>query len=258
MPNEPMKERNEIVVTGLVILLLILWLGFPFHRAPRFAGSLAGGILAVTGSALMLVPMAYSIVKRIKPLKNFVTPRVQMRTLLSWHIYAGVLGPILVLLHTGHKFQSHLGVALTAMTMIVVLSGFTGRYLLSKFSQTIGEKKKMLTLLELAYRQTATELAAHPEQLAVLQPISGFFGRLLGGLFIRPHGTNPGITPASIRALQLSDSIADVEYAIRTHETFKNAFSIWLKLHIALSFTLYALLALHVWAALSFGLRWFA
>ncbi len=248
-----MKERNELVVTGLVILLLILWLGFPFHQSPRFAGS-----LAVTGSALMLVPLAYSIIKRIKPLKGLVTSRVQMRTLLSWHIYAGVLGPILVLIHTGHKFQSHLGIALTAMTIIVVLSGFTGRYLLGKFSQTINEKKKMLTELELAYRQTATELATHPEQVAILQPFSGFFGRLLTGMFVRTGGENPGAMPASIRALRLSESIADVEYAIRTHETFKRAFSMWLKLHIALSFTLYSLLALHVWAALTFGLRWFA
>ncbi len=253
-----MKERNEVVVTGLVILLLILWLGFPFHQSPRFAESLAGGILGVTGSALMLVPLAYSIVKRIKPLKNRISARVPMRTLLSWHIYGGVLGPILVLIHTGHKFQSHLGIALTAMTIIVVLSGFTGRYLLSKFSQTIGEKKKMLTELELAYRQTATELSAHPEQMAILQPFSGFFGRLLAGALLGPNETPSNPSPASIRALELSDSIADLEYAIRTHETFKRAFSVWLKLHIALSFTLYTLLTLHVWAALSFGLRWFA
>lgn len=257
MPNEPMKERSEIVVTGLVMLLLILWLGFPFHQSPRFAGSIDGGILAVTGTVLMLVPLGYLIVKRIKPLKNLVTSRVHMHTLLAWHIYAGVLGPILVLVHTGHKFQSHLGIALTAMTIIVVLSGFTGRYLLSKFSQTIGEKKKMLTQFELAYRQTATELSANPEQVAVLQPLSGFFGRMLG-LFMGASETNRGVIPASIRALQLSESIADIEYAIRTHETFKRAFSVWLKLHIALSFTLYALLALHVWAAFHFGLRWFA
>jgi len=251
------KERNEIIITGLVILLLLLWLGFPFHQSPRFAGTLAGGILAIAGSALMLVPLVYSIIKRIRPLKNLVTSRVQMRTLLSWHIYAGVVGPILVLLHTGHKFQSHLGIALTAMTIIVVLSGFTGRYLLSKIAQTIGEKKKTLTQLELAYRQTATELSAQPQQVAILQPFSGFFGRLFGGILLRPNKTSPISSSASIRALELSDSIADLEYAIRTHEAFKSAFSVWLKLHIALSFALYALLALHVWAALSFGLRWF-
>ena len=112
----------------------------------------------------MLVPLAYLIVKRVGPLKRAVTRRVSLRTLLAWHIYAGILGPILGLLHTGHKFVSPLGIALTAMMIVVVLSGFIGRYLLGRTGQTIREKREMLTDLELAYRQTAGELAAHPEQ----------------------------------------------------------------------------------------------
>ena len=109
-----MKDRERYIVSGLVILLLLFWLGFLFHRSPRFAGSFWGGVLAVAGSLLMLGPLAYLIVKRISPLKKMVTQYVSMPTLLVWHIYAGVLGPILVILHTGHKFDSPLGVALTA------------------------------------------------------------------------------------------------------------------------------------------------
>ena len=251
-----MKERERLVVSGLVVLLLLFWLGFLVHRSPRFAGSLWGGVLGVSGAVLMLVPLAYLIVKRIGPLKKAVTKRFSMRTLLAWHIYAGVLGPILVLLHTGHKFVSPLGIALTAVTLLVVLSGFAGRYLLNQFSQTIREKKEMLTLLELTYRETATELAAHPEQAAVLRPLSGFFTRLMAGVSITAGGTGPGPTSASVRALRLAESMADLEYAIKTHETFKRWFANWLKFHIAISFILYGLLAMHVWAGIYFGLRW--
>jgi hypothetical protein len=60
-------------------------------------------------------------------LKKVVTQRVSMRTLLTWHIYAGIVGPILAILHTGHKFNSSLGIALTAMMILVTLSGFVGR-----------------------------------------------------------------------------------------------------------------------------------
>ena len=180
-----------------------------------------------------------------------------MRTLLAWHIYAGVLGPILVLLHTGHKFQSPLGIALTAMTLIVVVSGFVGRYLMSQFSQTIREKKEMLTQMELAYRATATELAERPEQAAVLGPWSGFFARLAAAPFAIPNETGSGGIPAAVRAVRLSDSMADLEYAIKTHETFKRWFAGWLKFHIVISFVLYGLLTLHVWAGIHFGLRWF-
>jgi hypothetical protein len=180
-----------------------------------------------------------------------------MRTLLAWHVYAGVVGPILGLLHTGHKFDSPLGIAVTAMMVIVVLSGFVGRYLMGQFSQTIREQKEMLTGLESAYRQTAGELAAHPEEVAIMRPLAGFWSRLMGGLLLaRPAGV-PATASAPVRALRLSESMADLEYAIKTHEAFKRWFAGWLKFHIVISFVLYVLLALHIWAGIYFGLRWF-
>jgi hypothetical protein len=252
-----MKERERLLVSGLVVLLLILWLGFFIHRSPRFAGSLWGGMLGVSGAAFMLVPLAYLLVKRVLSLRRWVTARVSMQTLLAWHIYAGILGPILALLHTGHKFQSPLGIALTTMTLVVVVSGFVGRYLMSQFSQTIREKREMLTQLELAYRETSGELALHPKQAAILQPLARFWSRLAAGLLVTVPALVPGLLPASVRVLRLADSIADVEYAIKTHETFKRWFAGWLKLHIVISFLLYGLLALHIWAEIYFGLRWF-
>ena len=249
-----MKDGERYVVSSLVALMLLFWLGFLLHRSPYFAGSYWGGVLAVTGSVLMLVPLAYLIVKRITPLKNVVTKLVSMPTLLVWHIYAGVLGPILVILHTGHKFESPLGIALTAMTLIVVLSGFAGHYLMSQFRQTISEKTVMLTRLKAAYSQTAIELAAHPEQMAALRPLAGFWGRLAAGLLVAA----PGAGSASVRALQLADAMADLEYAIKTHEKFKQWFGAWLKWHIVISFVLYVLMGLHVWAGIHFGLRWFS
>jgi len=143
-----LKEREKLVVAGLVVLMLILWLGFPFHQSPRFAGSFWGGIFGVAGALLMLVPLLYLIVKRTKWLKKKVTPWASMKTLLAWHIYAGVLGPIFVVIHSGHKFESTLGIVLTAMTLLVVISGFVGRYLMNQFSQEIREKKKMLSALQ--------------------------------------------------------------------------------------------------------------
>jgi hypothetical protein len=50
--------------------------------------------------------------------------------------------------------------------------------------------------------------------------------------------------------------VADLEYAIRTHQIFKRWFAFSLKLHIVLSIVLYVLLGLHIWAGIHFGLRW--
>lgn len=251
-----MKEHDRAVATGLVILLLLLWLGFLLHVSPRFAGSLWGGVLGVCGALLMLVPLTYLIVKRIPLLKKVVIRRVSMRTLLTWHIYAGIVGPILAILHTGHKFVSPLGIALTAMTLIVVLSGFVGRYLMSRFSQTIREKKELLTRMEVAYRTTAGQLAAHPEQAALLRPFARFWPRLVAGFVLGGPQSDQGAPVAALRTVRLAQSMADLEYAVKTHELFKRVFHRWLKFHIVISVVLYALLALHVWSGIYFGLRW--
>lgn len=253
-----MKERERLVVSGLVVLLLLLWLGFLVHRDTRFAGSFWGGVLGVSGGVLMLVPLAYSLVKRVKWVRDRLWRRVTMRTLLAWHIYAGILGPILALLHTGHKFNSPLGIALAAMMLLVVLSGFTGRYLMGYFTHELLEKRQMLDALKAVYDETAGELARQPEQAALLGTFAGFFSRVLAGLFIPSPAAGPGGLAAPVRALRLAESMADLEYALKTHETFKRWFARWLKFHIVISAVLYVLLALHVWSGIHFGLRWFA
>jgi hypothetical protein len=252
-----MKERERLVVSGLVVLMLLLWLGFLVHRDPRFAGSFWGGVLGVSGAALMLVPLAYSLVKRVKWVQERVWRWVSMRTLLAWHIYAGILGPILALLHTGHKFNSPLGVALTALMLLVVLSGFVGRYLMSYFSQELLEKRHMLEALTAAYDQTARELARQPEQAALLGSVSGFFARAVAGAFVPSPASGTSGLALPTRALRLAESMADLEYALKTHERFKRWFARWLRFHIVISAALYVLLALHVWAGVHFGLRWF-
>lgn len=253
-----MKEREPLVVGGLVALLLVLWLGFLTHTSPRFAGSLWGGVFGVSGGLLMLVSLAYLVIKRVPPLKRWATAQVSMPTLLAWHMYTGLLGAILGVLHTGHKFESPLGIALTATALLVVLSGFVGRHLMKQIALEVREKKELLTRLELAYRQTAGEVASHPEQTAVLRPLAGFWSRLAAGLLVAAPAVGEASLPAPVRALRLAESIADLEYAIKTHETFKRWFAAWLTFHIVTGFVLYVLLGLHVWAGIHFGLRWFS
>jgi hypothetical protein len=170
-------------------------------------------------------------------------------------MYAGLVGAILGLLHTGHKFDSPLGVALTATMLVVVLSGYVGRHLMKQISMEVSEKEELLTGLEVAYRQTAGELAADPEESALVRPWTGFWGRLAAALTHRfPRTARP---PASVRAMQLAESMADLEYAIKTHDAIKRWFAGWLRVHIAASILMYLLLALHVWAGIHYGLRWF-
>ena len=252
-----MKERERVVISGLVILMLLLWLGFLVHRSPRFPGSLWGGVLGVSGALLMLWPVGYSAVKRIGKLKNAATKWLPMRTLLAWHVYTGIIGAILAVLHTGHKFTSPLGILLTASMLVAVLTGVVGRYFMGRVTQEIREKQDWLAKMEVAYRQTAGELARRPDPALEVTASRGFVGRLAAKFFAPEEEASQSRLALSYRAVHLAESMADLEYAIKTHELLKRRFAIWLKLHIASSVVFYVLLAVHVWAGIYFGLRWF-
>lgn len=250
------KERDSAIMGGLTLLMLLLWLGFFVHRSPRFAGSLLGHSIGIAGASLMLVPLVYSAIKRVTPLKRLVTPVVPMRTLLAWHIYAGIIGPILVLLHTGHRFESPLGIALTGMTIIVVLSGYVGRYLMRHIGAELRDKRRLLEEAERLYEQTREQLAGAGLAKDEVLGRAGLWGRVKSALFVQDLEADPSAAVLVPRAARLAESRADLEYAIRTHETFKAWFGRWLRFHIVIGAVLYVLLGLHVWAAIHFGLRW--
>lgn len=252
-----MKERERIVVSCLIILMLVLWLGFAVHRSPRFPGSLWGGVLGVSGALLMLSSLAYSLVKRIGSVKKAVTKQTPMHTLLAWHVYTGLTGAILAILHTGHKFNNPLGILLTAAMLLAVLSGFVGRHFMKQVSQELHEKQDMLRRMQEAYRQTAGELARHPEPALNLAASHGLVGRLAATFFTPEEETARDNLALTYRAVRLAEGVADLEYAIKTHELLKRRFRLWLKVHITASVVFYVLLVLHAWAGIYFGLRWF-
>ncbi len=252
-----MGEREPLVATALVLLILVVWWGGVFHVSPRFAGSALGGALGVSGAFLMLGPLVYLVIKRIKPIKAAVTRHVSMRTLLAWHIYAGLLGSLLVLLHTGHKFESVLGISLTALTLIVVFSGFVGRYLLRQIGDDVRRKRGLLSRLYEAYDAAAERLTIEPERRSLIHPLRSGLVRAFLTESSAADTTDAMDVASPVAVARLVGSIADVESAIQARETFKRWFSRWLRLHIVLATALYLLLCLHVWAGIHFGLRWF-
>ncbi|GGC05780.1 MULTISPECIES: hypothetical protein [Dyadobacter] len=250
-------KRERTIMVSMLILQLILWLGFLVHQSPRFAGSLTGGILAITAALLMIVPpLLYSATKRIPFFKEKITKRISMGTLLTWHVYTSIVGAILAILHTGHRFESNLGIWLTVMMMLTVLSGFTGRYFLSYSSKEVNEKQAELNLLATQYNQLINEIGKQPESGASHVVSNNLISRAFNS-FVGTQGiaTDPK-SLLSHRALLLTESIADLEYAIKTHELLKRRTARWLKIHIITSSAFYILLILHIWSAIYFGLRY--
>lgn len=245
-----MNERERVVVSALLSILVVVWLGFFFHSSPRFAGSGLGAVFGIAGAALMLIPLAYPIVKRIPFINARITPHLSMQSLLALHVYAGIFGPLFAIIHTGHKFDSRLGIALTTAMLLVVVSGFTVRYLLIYAGHEIKDKLLLLQTargdLDSAWgvlENSPADASALPKARFLAAGLAAF------GFDLSPGGPSGEVT-------RLAESVADLEFAIRTHEFFKRWFGRALVLHIVLSIILYALLALHIWSAFYFGVRW--
>lgn len=246
-----MKEREGIVVSGVLIILLVGWLGFLVHRAPRFPGSGLGVAFGIAAAVLMLVPLAYPIVKRITFIRARITRHVSMQSLLAVHVYAGIFGPLLAIIHTGHKYDSWLGITLTAVMLLVVVSGFGVRYLLTYVRNDITDKLLLLQTARGDLDSAWGVLENSPAEMRYL-PKAPLLVAGLGSLGLEfPFGGPAG------EVVRIAEFVADLEYAVRTDEFLKSWFSRWLKVHIVLSTALYILLGLHTWAEVHFGLIFF-
>lgn len=251
-----MIGNERAIATGLVALLLVLWLGFLVHVDPRWPGSLAGSAVGILGATLMQAPFLYLIIKRTPLLRRLVTRVVPMSRLLAWHIYAGIAGPILGLVHSGHKFDSRLGTALVGLMLLEVASGFLGRYLLAHVARDRAEKSSMLERLQTEYRRSAEALKDRPETVGVLRLLRGLFALPFGGALIHAAFTRAPTAADPLRAVALSEAIADVESSIAADDFLRTLFGCWLRIHIAAALLLDALLFLHIWTGVYFGLRW--
>ena len=245
-----MKEREHIVLTGTFSLLLLAWLGFLVHRSPSFAGSGVGMMFGIAGAVLMLIPLAYPIVKRIPFLHDRITRHVSLQTLLTVHVYSGIFGPLLAIIHTGHKFDSPLGITLAAVMLLVVVSGFAVRYLLTYVNQEIKDKLLLLQTARGDLDSAWGVMENTPPEMRDL-PKAPLLAAGLASVGIELSSGGP-----AGEVTRIAESVADLEYAVLTHELFKRWFSRALKLHIVLSLIFYALLGLHIWAEIHFGLRW--
>lgn len=106
-------------------------------------GGHVGHALGVTGSALMVLMLGYSLRKRVGALRRLGA----MSRWLDVHMLFGVAGPLLVVLHSSFKVQGL--VALSFWSMIAVAaSGVFGRYLYLQIPRTRAGEEMNLAALE--------------------------------------------------------------------------------------------------------------
>ena len=124
----------------------------------------AGGIIGIAALVLMLLTLPYVAAKHIAWVDKVLSRLVSKPTLLAIHIYAGVLAPILGLVHAAHKLESPVGLLLTVLLLMTVITGFIGRYLLAQLGRALRGRRSELASLRAAFLE---EPAAPTQAVAI-------------------------------------------------------------------------------------------
>jgi hypothetical protein len=137
-----------ILITGVYGLVTILTRQIP----P--AAELFGHSIGIIGFTFMLMTETlYSLRKRSRSVRWG-----RMSSWLQFHIFTGIVGPYLALLHTSWKFNGIAGVT-TLFTVIIVVSGFIGRYIFTRIPRTLDGLEIENTLSREALKQARRLMA---------------------------------------------------------------------------------------------------
>jgi hypothetical protein len=256
MPARP--RPYELWIALLAIgLVTVLYVVVSRDGVPRPSG-FVGHSLGIFGFLLMCATETlYSVRKRIHGLALG-----KMSTWLQVHIFTGILGPYLVLLHTGGKFHGLAGI-LTALTLAMVVSGFIGRYLYTAVPRTFDGMEVALGELENQIARTDCELQAlgvGPNASPVAQ--SGWM-LVLGRVWLSSRERrryrralrrlDASARPHAARLERLLAERYRLQMQIGSLAAARQLMALWHVAHIPLGVIVFAFALIHIAAALYYG-----
>ncbi len=252
----------------VMVILSGVYIAYEIMAEPR-GGHLFGHALGIIGTVLMLMTeVLYSLRKRTHFL-NWAGP---VRYWLSFHIFTGLVGPFLVLIHTGLEFRGLAGLSML-LTVIVAGSGFIGRYLYTALPRTltgVAASRQEIGSEILAVQTALSQFEAQkPEQVH----------QLVARLSQRPTQRNPLLTVygrffyqwryrrrlhRAVRRLeqleesqrrqleQLLSRKRELERQTEMLEATRRFLRAWHIFHVPLGLTLFFSVAIHIAATLYF------
>jgi hypothetical protein len=114
-----------ILITLVYLYVVITWKQTPPAR------ELFGHSIGILGFVLMLMTeILYTLRKRSR-----LAQWGRLSTWLQIHIFTGLVGPYMVLLHSSWKFNGLAGITML-LTVVIVASGFIGRYIYTAIPRT--------------------------------------------------------------------------------------------------------------------------
>jgi hypothetical protein len=263
-----MQRDFELKLSFTVVLFLAAVYVVYDSLAKPSGGHPFGHTLGILGAGMMVMTeVLYSARKRWHIFRFG-----QVRHWLSFHIFTGIVGPTLVLMHTGLAFRGLAGLAML-LTVLVVVSGFLGRYIYTAVPRSLAGIEVDRRTLEAQARRQQEELLAWTANKS----------QRLRALIERETAVDAGAEPlpvwavlarrwqdwrakrrlqAAMRQLNREERarLAEVERLlrqqqrlvrqIRSLQTARRLLGLWHSFHIPLGLTLFTAVIIHIVAAL--------
>lgn len=267
-----MRENFELNLSFAVVILMVgVYVVYEIVSTPS-GGHPFGHSLGIIGATLMLMTeILYSARKRLR-----IFNIGRLRHWLSFHIFTGIVGPTLVLMHTGLEFRGLAGLTML-LTILVVASGFLGRYIYTAVPRTLAgievdrrtleadaaEKRAALVawaadkssrVQALVEQETAVATAEEKE----LPPLAIFTRRF-------EEWREKRKISAEIKKLDREEQarLAEIEQMleqqqrlirqIKSLQTVRRMMGWWHTFHVPLGLTLFTAMFIHIFASLFYS-----
>jgi hypothetical protein len=241
----------------------------------QHGGSHLGLVLGAAAAALVVWLLFFAVRKRA-----YKSTLGSLEGWLHAHVWLGLLSAVLVLLHTGFRFEDEVALSAYLVLLAVVATGVLGAVLYQTLPRRLTGVESNLTAVEisadlnrmaasmarLASGRSADFQRIHAALLAESTP--GFLAgwRLL---FTRPRAQAGGKHWEALlggveaaeredlrRLLVLARQHKELHQRLAVQQRYRNLLDAWLWLHVPLSLALVVLLAAHVAAAVYWGISW--
>jgi len=258
------KELIYALIAKIIITLFYLLVQISYKEIPS-ASSFWGHSLGVLGFLLMVMTETlYSFRKRSKRGARWG----KMSSWLEFHIFTGIVGPFMVLLHPGWEFKGLAGI-LSLMTLLIVFSGFFGRYIYTAIPRANNGAEIDLQKLEMSARRLEAELSRlkHQDETQPIQKIktnggtvsnvlSRFWGDIravLTDIAIRTGSSGP-TKQTKLELLRIRRKYEQVQRQINNLAAARRLLSLWHAIHIPLGLTLFLVALVHIGATIYYSM----
>ena len=224
MPSQHTNRELWLSFTAIVCATLAYLLVMAWQEGVPRASELFGHSIGIMGFIMMLMTETlYSLRKRSRSARWG-----RMSSWLEFHIFTGVVGPYLVLLHSSWKFNGLAGVVML-MTVMIVASGFIGRYIYTAVPRTADG-----TVME------ATQIE---EQIGIIQE----------QMTTQTPEADSTSQSQEKQLKQLTKRHNQLRRQLSSLATARKMLSLWHSIHIPIGMVLFTAAFIHVVAALYYA-----